>query len=184
MRPKRDRRRWIWAPCTPNPCGIESCGSALSRYDPRGSRRAQRARLCQRPRSTGSGGHLSVDAIASFFKFRARWTDIGTEARAGLTTFMVMAYIIFVNGSILTSGFAANHQTDPHFTTVTLAAGTALVAGIFTILMGVVGTYPFARAAGLGINAIVAFSLTGRGLSPGGAMGVIVLEGLAVTILV
>jgi adenine/guanine/hypoxanthine permease len=125
-----------------------------------------------------------VDAIASFFKFRARGTDIGTEARAGLTTFMVMAYIIFVNGSILTSGFAANHQTDPHFTTVTLAAGTALIAGIFTILMGVVGNYPFALAAGLGINAIVAFSLTGRGLSPAGAMGVIVLEGLAVTILV
>ena len=54
-----------------------------------------------------------------------------------------------------------------------------------TIAMGVVGNYPFALAAGLGINAIVAFGLTfGRGLTPAGAMGVIVLEGLAVTILV
>src|SRR5262249_26110243 len=46
------------------------------------------------------------------------------------------------------------------------------------------GNYPLALAAGLGINAIVAFSLTGRGLSPAGAMGVIVLEGVAVTLLV
>jgi Permeases len=50
--------------------------------------------------------------------------------------------------------------------------------------MGLIGNYPFALAAGLGINAIVAFSLTGRGLSPAGAMGVIVLEGLLVTFFV
>jgi AGZA family xanthine/uracil permease-like MFS transporter len=53
-----------------------------------------------------------------------------------------------------------------------------------TIAMGVVGNYPLALAAGLGINAIVAFGLTGRGLTPAGAMGVIVLEGLAVVVLV
>ncbi len=119
-----------------------------------------------------------MDAIAAFFKFKERGTDLATEARAGLTTFMVMAYIIFVNGSILTAGFG---DKDPAFTAVALAAGTALVAGIMTIAMGVVGNYPFALAAGLGINAIVAFTLTGKGLSPAGAMGVIVLEGLAVT---
>jgi AGZA family xanthine/uracil permease-like MFS transporter len=50
--------------------------------------------------------------------------------------------------------------------------------------MGVVGNYPFALAAGLGINAIVAFGLTARGLTPAGAMGVIVLEGVVVTVLV
>jgi AGZA family xanthine/uracil permease-like MFS transporter len=122
-----------------------------------------------------------VDAIASFFKFRERGTDLATEARAGLTTFMVMAYIIFVNGSILTAGFG---DKDPAFTAVALAAGTALVAGIMTIAMGIIGNYPFALAAGLGINAIVAFTLTGKGLSPAGAMGVIVLEGLAVTFFV
>ena len=122
-----------------------------------------------------------MDAIAAFFKFTERGTDLATEARAGLTTFMVMAYIIFVNGSILTAGFG---DKDPAFTAVALAAGTALVAGIMTIAMGVVGNYPFALAAGLGINAIVAFTLTGKGLSPAGAMGVIVLEGLAVTVFV
>lgn len=122
--------------------------------------------------------------LARFFHFRERGTDFGTEIRAGVTTFMVMAYILFLNGSILTGGFEATGQADPHWTLATIAAGTALVAGVMTIAMGLVANYPFALAAGLGINAIVAFSLTGRGLSPAGAMGVIVIEGLLVTLLV
>jgi AGZA family xanthine/uracil permease-like MFS transporter len=122
-----------------------------------------------------------VDGIADYFKFSERGTTLATEARAGLTTFMVMAYIIFLNPLILTGGFK---DADPAFTAVALSAGTALVAGIMTIAMGVVGNYPLALAAGLGINGIVAFSLTARGLSPAGAMGVILLEGIAVTILV
>ena len=125
-----------------------------------------------------------MEAIARYFRFEERGTTLGTEARAGLTTFMVMAYILFVNGAILTGGFEALGVTDSHWTLATIAAATALVAGIMTIAMGVVGNYPFALAAGLGINAIVAFSLTGRGLTPAGAMGVIVLEGLLVTLFV
>jgi len=119
--------------------------------------------------------------IADYFKFAERGTDLVTEARGGLTTFMVMVYIVFVNASILGDGFGLA-PTDPG--RIALSAGTALIAGIMTIAMGVFGNYPFALAAGLGINAIVAFGLTGRGLTPAGAMGVIVLEGIAVTILV
>ncbi|MEO8469226.1 MAG: NCS2 family permease [Chloroflexota bacterium] len=122
-----------------------------------------------------------MDAIASYFKFSERGTSLATEARAGLTTFMVMVYIVFLNAGILGDGFGLKPD-DPG--RIALSAGTALVAGIMTIAMGVIGNYPFALAAGLGINAIVAFSLTGRGLSPAGAMGVIVLEGLVVVILV
>jgi AGZA family xanthine/uracil permease-like MFS transporter len=122
-----------------------------------------------------------VEMIAQFFKFEERKTNLATETRAGLTTFMVMAYIIFLNPSILTGGFK---DADSAFTSVALSAGTALIAGIMTIAMGVVGNYPLALAAGLGINGIVAFSLTGRGLSPAGAMGVIFLEGVLVTLLV
>ncbi len=118
--------------------------------------------------------------LAGFFHFRERGTDFATEARAGLTTFMVMAYILFVNGAILTAGFGDNST----WTLATIAAATALVAGVMTIAMGLIGNYPFALAAGLGINAIVAFTLTGRGLSPAGAMGVIVIEGILVTIAV
>ena len=117
-----------------------------------------------------------MDAIASFFKFRERGTDLATEARAGLTTFMVMAYILFLNGNIIAKPLGL----DP----VAVSAGTALVAGVMTIAMGVIGNYPFALAAGLGINAIVAFTLTAKGLDAKGAMGVILLEGAAITVLV
>jgi AGZA family xanthine/uracil permease-like MFS transporter len=119
--------------------------------------------------------------LDAFFKITERGSTIGTEARAGLTTFLVMAYIIFLNPTILIAGFGTS---DPNFTAVALAAGTALIAGIMTIAMGAIANYPFALAAGLGINAIVAFSLTGQGLSPAGAMGVIVWEGIVVTVLV
>lgn len=118
----------------------------------------------------------AVGGIGAFFKFAERGTTLTTEARAGLTTFLVMAYIIFLNGNIIAKPLGL----DP----VAVAAGTALIAGIMTIVMGVVGNYPFALAAGLGINALVAFTLTAKGLDAAGAMGVIVLEGIAITILV
>jgi AGZA family xanthine/uracil permease-like MFS transporter len=117
-----------------------------------------------------------LSAIAQFFKFDERKTTLGTEARAGLTTFLVMAYIIFLNGNIIAKPLGL----DP----TAVAAGTALIAGIMTIAMGVVGNYPFALAAGLGINALVAFTLTAKGLDARGAMGVIVIEGVTITILV
>jgi adenine/guanine/hypoxanthine permease len=121
-------------------------------------------------------GRDTVDGIASYFKLAERGTDLGTEVRAGVTTFMVMAYIIFLNPQILSAA-----GLDP----VAGAAATALVAGIMTIAMGVFANYPLALAAGLGINAVVAFTLVlGKGLTLPGAMGVIVLEGITVTVLV
>jgi len=121
----------------------------------------------------------SAGGLAGFFKFAERGTSAAVEAKAGVTTFFVMVYIIFVNAGILGAGF----KLDPAGIAA-VSAATALVAGIMTIVMGLVGNYPLALAAGLGINGIVAFSLTARGLSPQGAMGVIVLEGLVVTFLV
>ncbi|HEX7098745.1 MAG TPA: NCS2 family permease [Acidimicrobiia bacterium] len=120
----------------------------------------------------GSGG----SGLDSFFKLSERGTSVGTEIRAGVTTFLVMAYIIFVNSGILSAaGLDAS----------AVAAGTALVAGVLSIAMGVFSNYPIALAAGLGINGAVAFGLVlGDGLSPAGAMGVIVLEGLVVLVLV
>jgi AGZA family xanthine/uracil permease-like MFS transporter len=115
-------------------------------------------------------------AIARYFKFAERGTTFGTEVKAGLTTFAVMAYIVFLNPIIL-----SNAGID----VPAAAAATALVAGLLTILMGVVANAPIALAAGLGINGIVAFGLVlGAGLSLPGAMGVIVWEGLVVLILV
>jgi AGZA family xanthine/uracil permease-like MFS transporter len=117
-----------------------------------------------------------MSAIAQYFKFAERGTTFGIEIKAGLTTFAVMAYIVFLNPIIL-----SNAGID----VPAAAAATALTAGVLTILMGVIGNVPLALAAGLGINGVVAFGLVlGSGLSLAGAMGVIVLEGLLVTILV
>ena len=114
--------------------------------------------------------------LDSYFKLTERGTSVGTEVRAGIATFLVMAYIIFLNPAILgEAGY------DP----AGVAAATALAAGVLSIAMGLIANYPLAMAAGLGINGAVAFGLVlGSGLSLEGAMGVIVLEGLVVTALV
>ena len=117
-----------------------------------------------------------LSGLDSFFKISERGSSVGTEVRAGVATYLVMAYIVFLNPIILEPlGW------DP----VAIAAATALAAGILSIVMGVYSNYPVAMATGLGINAAVAFQLVvGAGLTPEGAMGVIVLEGILVTILV
>jgi AGZA family xanthine/uracil permease-like MFS transporter len=118
------------------------------------------------------------------FDLRARGTTVGTEVLAGVTTFMVMAYIIFVNPAILNfSGIKDLQNLGPGFAP-TLAA-TCLVAGVMTVLMGLLSNYPFAVASGMGLNAVVAFQLiAGMKLPWSAAMGVIFLEGVAITILV
>ena len=118
-----------------------------------------------------------MEALTSFFKFQERGTTFGTEIRAGITTFLVMVYIIALNPAII----AGPMGLDP----VAVAAGTALVAGIMTLAMGLITNYPFALAAGLGLNAAVAFGLVlGLGMTAAQAMGVIVIEGVIITLLV
>jgi AGZA family xanthine/uracil permease-like MFS transporter len=126
-----------------------------------------------------------MDGIASYFKFAERGTTLATEVKAGVTTFMVMAYILLVNPSILSNMFGAPGSPEANAFIPAAAAATALVAGLMTIAMGVFANAPIALAAGLGINGAVAFGLvlTSK-LTPAGAMGVIVLEGVVVTILV
>jgi AGZA family xanthine/uracil permease-like MFS transporter len=119
--------------------------------------------------------------VSSYFRLEERSTSVGTEVRAGVTTFMVMAYIIFVNPSILSTG-PLDGLGPPFLPTV---VATALAAGVLTIAMGLVSNYPFALAAGLGLNAVVAFQLIlGRGFRWEEAMAVIVWEGIIITILV
>jgi AGZA family xanthine/uracil permease-like MFS transporter len=112
------------------------------------------------------------------FALHERGTNLRTEVVAGVTTFMTMAYILFVNPSIL--GLDGGGLPFPQVLTV-----TALVAGVLTIAMGLVANYPFAIASGLGLNAVVAFQLVGaQGLTFPEAMGVVVTEGLIITVLV
>src|SRR3954467_9153101 len=92
------------------------------------------------------------NGLDRYFSISARRSTPAREGRGGLTTFFTMAYIVVLNPIIL-SGADINGNKLPF---PAVAAVTALGAGVMTILMGVVGRYPFALAAGLGINAIVA----------------------------
>jgi AGZA family xanthine/uracil permease-like MFS transporter len=122
--------------------------------------------------------------LERFFDLRVRGTTVGTEVLAGVTTFMVMAYIIFVNPAILNFvGIKDLQGLGPGFAP-TLAA-TCLVAGVMTVAMGLVTNYPYAVASGMGLNAVVAFQLiVGLKLPWTAAMGVIFMEGILITILV
>src|SRR5437899_9161456 len=123
-------------------------------------------------RTAAVGG--TTDWIERQFHVRAAGSTIGTEVRGGLTTFLVMSYILVVNAVILSAAgvpFAA------------CVAATALMAALFTGGMALWANYPYAGAAGLGINAVVAFGLVkGAGLPWQAAMGVVTLEGAAICV--
>jgi len=124
-------------------------------------------------------------SIASYFELKKRGTTVGTEVRAGATTFLVMAYIIFVNANTVSQSNAALSGIAgvPNFLPVAVA--TALAAGVLTIAMGLISNYPFALAAGLGLNSTVAYGLIiGKGLPWDQAMAVIFWEGVIITLLV
>jgi adenine/guanine/hypoxanthine permease len=117
-------------------------------------------------------------ALEGHFKFAENGTTLARDTMAGVTTFIVMSYIIFLNPAIL--GLGGDGLPLPGALT-----STCLVAGVMTIIMGVYTNRAYAIAPGLGINAIVAFSLVlGAGLGFPEAMGIIVMEGALVTILV
>lgn len=125
--------------------------------------------------TTAGGG-----ALERFFRFSEWGTSLRRDTLAGLTTFMVMAYIIFVNPNIL--GLGGDPKGLPFAAALT---STCLVAGVMTIIMGLYTNRAYAIAPGMGLNAVVAFSLVlGQGLTMKSAMGLIVLEGVAITILV
>jgi adenine/guanine/hypoxanthine permease len=118
------------------------------------------------------------------WNLRVTPAQIPVEVLAGVTTFVVMSYIIVVNPLIL--GFVGVPPLAgkglPIAATMT---STCLAAGVMTILMGLYTNRALALAPGMGLNAVVAFQLvTGMGLPWAAAMGVIVLEGLAITLLV
>ncbi|MEX2552144.1 MAG: NCS2 family permease [Actinomycetota bacterium] len=120
--------------------------------------------------------------LDQFFGITAAGSTVRTEVIAGFTTFMTMAYILFVNPSVLGAvpDFEGRSLAFPLVLT-----STALAAGISTLAMSLIARYPFAIAAGLGLNAVVAFQLVaGSGLTWAEAMGVIVVEGLLIMLLV
>ncbi len=124
---------------------------------------------------------MAAEAAPGFlekqFKLSKLGTNVQTEVIAGLTTFMVMSYIIAVNPATL--------SFNGELTMTQVATVTCLVAGVMSIIMGLYTNRAIAIAPGLGINAIVAYTLVGSmGLSFPEAMGVVVTEGIVITILV
>ncbi len=120
--------------------------------------------------------------LDAFFHITERGSTLAREIRGGVVTFFTMAYILVLNPLILST---PHDGIAPLGTTEQIAAGTALIAGVITILMGVVANYPMALAAGLGINAMIAYTLVGmNGMTYADAMGLIVIEGVIILILV
>ena len=130
----------------------------------------------------------TTDAVTRWFRIEERGSTIGREVRGGVTTFVTMAYIVVLNPLIIGlvqdgSGTFLGGGDAPNLAAV--AAGTALVAGVMSILMGVVANYPLALATGLGLNAFVAFGIAVLpGMTWADAMGLVVLEGLIILALV
>ncbi|MEU4683582.1 NCS2 family permease [Streptomyces xinghaiensis] len=121
-----------------------------------------------------------ANGLDRFFKLSERGTGVSREIRGGLATFFAMAYIVVLNPIILGSGTDKfGHQLDAG----QLVTATALIAGLTTILMGLIGNVPIALAAGLGINAVVSLQLAPV-MSWPDAMGMVVLAGLVLMILV
>jgi AGZA family xanthine/uracil permease-like MFS transporter len=124
--------------------------------------------------------------LDSYFKISERGSTVAQEVRGGVVTFFTMAYIVALNPLIIglakdADGKFIGGGDAPNLALV--AAMTALMAGILTILMGVLGNYPLALATGLGLNTFVAVGIASQ-MSWADAMGLVVIEGLIITVLV
>ncbi len=109
------------------------------------------------------------------FALRQHGTTVRTEAIAGLTTFLTMAYIVVVNPAILS-------QTGMPLAAV--AAATCIAAGLGSILMGLASNYPLALAPGMGLNAYFTFTVVkGLGVPWQTALGCVFLSGVAFAVL-
>ena len=124
--------------------------------------------------------------LDSYFKISERGSTVAQEVRGGIVTFFTMAYIVALNPLIIglakdADGKFIGGGDAPNLALV--AAMTALMAGILTILMGVLGNYPLALATGLGLNTFVAVGIASK-MSWADAMGLVVIEGIIITVLV
>ncbi|MFF3514620.1 NCS2 family permease [Streptomyces sp. NPDC002573] len=120
------------------------------------------------------------NAVDRFFRISERGSTFGREIRGGFATFFTMAYILVLNPIILGSG---KDKFGHHLDAGQLVTATALVACVMTVIMGVGGNLPLAIAAGLGLNAVVAFQIAPL-MSWPDAMGLVVIEGVLICVLV
>ncbi|WP_079125185.1 NCS2 family permease [Streptomyces lushanensis] len=137
-------------------------------------------RTPQSPETPRSAAGRRRDAVDRYFRISERGSTYGREIRGGFATFFTMAYILVLNPIILGG---AEDKFGAQLSGPQLVTATALVAAVMTAIMGLGGNLPLAVAAGLGLNAVVAFQLAPL-MSWPDAMGLIVLEGLVICALV
>jgi AGZA family xanthine/uracil permease-like MFS transporter len=124
--------------------------------------------------------------LDTYFKITQRGSTVAREVRGGFVTFFTMAYIVALNPLILATTDGAGAFIgggDRTNAIIIVAAGTALVAGLLTMLMGAVANFPLALATGLGLNTFVAVSIA-KNATWAQAMGLVLLEGLIILVLV
>ncbi|MCC2029580.1 NCS2 family permease [Microbacterium sp. YMB-B2] len=119
------------------------------------------------------------NALDRFFEITRRGSTIGSEVRGGIVTFVTMAYIVILNPIILTGAADVDGNT---LSFPAVGAATALTAGVMTILFGLITRLPFAFAAGLGINAFLAFSVVGQ-VTWAEAMALVMINGAVIVLL-
>src|SRR3954453_6474120 len=142
----------------------------------------------RRARTWDPGERGSLLAVLQrFFRMNERGTSVGQEVRGGVVTFVTMAYIVVLNPLILgsldpTSPSAKRDVLGMVLTVPQVAAVTALVAGVMTIIFGLVTNFPFAMATGLGINTLVAVTIAPQVTWPE-AMGLVLVDGVIIVIL-
>ncbi|SDM11326.1 NCS2 family permease [Streptomyces wuyuanensis] len=119
-------------------------------------------------------------ALDRYFRISARGSTVAREVRGGIATFFTMAYILVLNPIILGS---AQDKFGNQLSAHQLVTVTALVAAVMTVIMGFGGNVPIAIAAGLGLNALVAYQIAPL-MSWPDAMGLVVIEGIVICVLV
>lgn len=135
----------------------------------------------------------STSALDRWFHISERGSTLSTEIRGGLVTFVTMAYIVVLNPLIigtvpdkygnLISGDPISNPANIGHSIVLVSAGTALIAGVMSILMGAIGRFPVALAAGLGLNGFLAFTIAPQ-MSWPEALGLMIIGGLLMFVLV
>ncbi|MBS1673951.1 MAG: NCS2 family permease [Actinobacteria bacterium] len=118
------------------------------------------------------------NAVDRFFEITRRGSTLGTEVRGGVVTFVTMAYIVILNPIILATPDVDGHTLPG----AAVAAATALTAGVMTILFSLIARLPFAFAAGLGINAFVAFTIV-KSVTWPEAMALVMINGVIIVLL-
>ena len=174
--------RFIADPHTATPDQLDTGTHDTARAELSAQQAHHRAGLIHEP-GTPAGGAAVVteprNAMDRFFGISSSGSSLPVELRAGLTTFLTMSYIIFVNPSVLGAAIDVGPNTF-----VQLLSVTCIAAMAGSLFMGLIARYPFAQAPGMGLNAFFAFTVVlGMGVAWQTALGAVFVSGILFVVL-